>query len=251
MTLFLLLLTAVMGYATIRVAMRDRPKNQSDFYSKRKDEPYETTDDDHLTLKGYYVGVASGTATTILTFLLALGLWRSLNFENATNAFITLVFCGVCVFFAWGYITLFRERFVAQEMATHQKATAEKDKQESDERYEREFKERQEARNAAEAAARVPRVPEDVRNEHMMVVAGTGHGKTQLLQSMLVNDLQKNAPIIVIDSQEGMLERLLHVVPEDRLMYLDGSTSLALSPFEIGDTGDDARVTMALDLFEN
>lgn len=93
--------------------------------------------------------------------------------------------------------------------------------------------------------------PDDIRSEHHMIVAGTGHGKTQCLQEMIYKDISTGAPIIVIDSQGGMLERLLHVIPEDRIAYLDGSSPLALSPFEIGSTRDDAKVTMALDLFEN
>ena len=96
-----------------------------------------------------------------------------------------------------------------------------------------------------------PTIPHAARNEHHMIVAGTGHGKTQCIQQMLLEDLESGDTIIVLDSQESMIEKLLHVVPEDRLMYLDGRTSLALSPFEIGDTSDDGKVTMALDLFQN
>lgn len=94
-------------------------------------------------------------------------------------------------------------------------------------------------------------IPDELRTEHMMLVAQSGHGKTQAIQELLLSDLKTQYPVVVIDSQEAMIEKLLHVVPEDRLIYLDGSAPLALNPFDIGDTSDDGMVTTALDLFEN
>lgn len=71
------------------------------------------------------------------------------------------------------------------------------------------------------------------RYEHMHVVGGSGHGKTQLLQRLILEDLQRDQPpaLVIIDSQGEMLrkiqqlqvfapgwrlfERLIVVDPED------------------------------------
>ena len=68
------------------------------------------------------------------------------------------------------------------------------------------------------------------RLEHMHVVGGSGHGKTQLLQHLILSDLQKEEPpaLIVIDSQGEMLrkiQRLALFAPgqplADRLVVID------------------------------
>jgi hypothetical protein len=74
---------------------------------------------------------------------------------------------------------------------------------------------------------------DEQRYEHMHVVGGSGHGKTQLLQHLIFNDLSRPSPpsLVVIDSQGEMLrkvqqlalfapgrplsERLIIVDPED------------------------------------
>jgi DNA helicase HerA-like ATPase len=59
--------------------------------------------------------------------------------------------------------------------------------------------------------APVPFAFEDrLRVEHMHVVGGSGHGKTQLLQHLILNDLQKEQPpaLIIIDSQGEMLRKI-------------------------------------------
>ncbi|GIT90183.1 hypothetical protein JANAI62_03340 [Jannaschia pagri] len=101
-------------------------------------------------------------------------------------------------------------------------------------------------------------IPDHLRNQHHMIIGGTGHGKTQCLQEMILRDLEdENACVVVIDSQEGMLERLLHVVSWDRAMYLDAGNirkPLALSAFAIGSTTrpeDEPRVRMATALYEH
>lgn len=51
---------------------------------------------------------------------------------------------------------------------------------------------------------------DDKRFEHMHVVGGSGHGKTQLLQHLILNDVQRPVPptLIVIDSQGEMLKKI-------------------------------------------
>jgi hypothetical protein len=74
-------------------------------------------------------------------------------------------------------------------------------------------------------------IPERVRFEHTHVIGGTGHGKTQLLQHLIANDLSSPEPpaLVVIDSQGQMLrtlERLALFAPDrgrlaDRLIIID------------------------------
>ena len=79
-------------------------------------------------------------------------------------------------------------------------------------------------------------VPEDTRFEHMHVLAGTGHGKTQLLQHLIVKDLQRDPDdvpaMVILDSQGDMinvLQRLDLFNPRragslaDRLLIVDPS----------------------------
>ncbi len=55
-------------------------------------------------------------------------------------------------------------------------------------------------------------VPEKVRFEHCHVIGGTGHGKTQLLQKMIYQDLVQSQydrrSVVVIDSQGDMIQKL-------------------------------------------
>ena len=80
------------------------------------------------------------------------------------------------------------------------------------------------------------RLPDDVRFEHCHIVGGTGHGKTQLLQTMIHADLKSaqsdDRSVIVIDSQGdliGKLTRLELFAPDapqslaDRLVIVDPS----------------------------
>ena len=48
------------------------------------------------------------------------------------------------------------------------------------------------------------------RYEHSHVVGGSGHGKTQLLQHLIVNDLERPQPpaLVIIDSQGEMLRKI-------------------------------------------
>ena len=56
-------------------------------------------------------------------------------------------------------------------------------------------------------------IAEKTRFEHMHIVAGSGHGKTQTLQNLILSDLSKVATgersVIVIDSQGDMINNLL------------------------------------------
>jgi predicted transcriptional regulator len=75
-------------------------------------------------------------------------------------------------------------------------------------------------------------VPNEARFEHAHVVAGTGHGKTQLFQHLISRDLEQvqsgKASIVVIDSQGDLIQnisRLSVFAPDgplyDRLVLVD------------------------------
>lgn len=66
-------------------------------------------------------------------------------------------------------------------------------------------------------------VPEHFRNVHTHIVGATGSGKTQLIQSMILDDLETPDTIVVIDSQGQLIENIskLSSIPEDRLVIID------------------------------
>jgi hypothetical protein len=72
-------------------------------------------------------------------------------------------------------------------------------------------------------------IPMVARYEHMHVVGGSGHGKTQLLQHLILHDLDQlregRGSIIVIDSQGDMLRNTLSLLSvgemADRLVLID------------------------------
>lgn len=80
------------------------------------------------------------------------------------------------------------------------------------------------------------RVPDEMRFEHCHIVGGTGHGKTQLLQRLIHDDLVKaiedGRSVVVIDSQGDLIQKLLRLElfsPDtdgslaDRLVLVDPS----------------------------
>ena len=58
-------------------------------------------------------------------------------------------------------------------------------------------------------------LPDELRFEHCHVIGGTGHGKTQLLQRMILADLEEaiegGRSVVVIDSQGDLIEKLLNL----------------------------------------
>ena len=72
-------------------------------------------------------------------------------------------------------------------------------------------------------------LPLSARFEHTHIVGGSGHGKTQLLQQLILYDLERvskgEASLIVIDSQGDMLGKIRSLASvgqmADRLVILD------------------------------
>ena len=75
-------------------------------------------------------------------------------------------------------------------------------------------------------------VPDETRFEHAHVVAGTGHGKTQLFQYLIAKDLEQVASgcasVVVIDSEGDLINNISHLdvfgpdgALHDRLVLID------------------------------
>ena len=72
---------------------------------------------------------------------------------------------------------------------------------------------------AAFFSTRVPfSIPLPVRFEHIHILAGSGHGKTQTLQHLILSDLTRPEPpgLVIIDSQGDMIRKI------SRLALFDG-----------------------------
>lgn len=69
-----------------------------------------------------------------------------------------------------------------------------------------------------------PIIPENLRTQHHWVVAPPGWGKSQLFQSMILDDLETNASIVVIDSQNDLINNLARRIPYNRLILIDPPT---------------------------
>jgi hypothetical protein len=82
-------------------------------------------------------------------------------------------------------------------------------------------------------------IPEAQRLEHTMIVAGSGHGKTQTLEAWIASDLKRDDPpgMVVIDSKGDMVERLSRLdvfnPDSDRLIIVDARDAPHLNPFDI------------------
>lgn len=84
------------------------------------------------------------------------------------------------------------------------------------------------------------RIPHYVRREHTYILGGTGAGKTQLIQQLITQDLETNASIVVIDSQNDLINKLKNtsLIDSERLVIIDPVDSikypLALNMFDMG-----------------
>lgn len=93
-------------------------------------------------------------------------------------------------------------------------------------------------------------IPTETRFEHHLIIAGSGHGKTQTLQQLILHDLGEvaagRASVIVIDSQSDLINTItgLAVFAEggtlhDRLCLIDPTDvewPVALNLFDVGQT---------------
>ena len=62
-------------------------------------------------------------------------------------------------------------------------------------------------------------IPVDLRMEHCHILAGTGHGKTQLLQKLIFEDIEAKRGFMVIDSQGDMIRKISMLKVFDPLAF--------------------------------
>ncbi|MEO0792370.1 MAG: type IV secretory system conjugative DNA transfer family protein, partial [Pseudomonadota bacterium] len=96
-------------------------------------------------------------------------------------------------------------------------------------------------------------VPDQTRFEHTHVIAGTGHGKTQLIQHLIAQDLdqvaQGEASVVVLDSQGDLIDNISHLDVfarggplADRLVLIDPTDvafPVALNMFDMNTDAPD------------
>lgn len=89
-------------------------------------------------------------------------------------------------------------------------------------------------------------IPDHLRTQHHHIVAGSGGGKSQCIQQMVLEDLKTDASIVVIDSQNDLINKLATRVPADRLILIDPEHC----PPAIDLFNSDQDVTSATELYE-
>lgn len=112
-----------------------------------------------------------------------------------------------------------------------------------------------EARQAARQATQPPpfnlyEVPLQTRYEHTHILAAPGSGKTQLIQSMVLADLEReNKPtVVVVDSQGDMIKKLLALdLPYDPL-YITPKDPPSINVFDV--KGGEAAIAAAIETLE-
>ena len=86
-------------------------------------------------------------------------------------------------------------------------------------------------------------IPESSRFEHMHIVAGSGHGKTQTLQYFIAKDLEEVArgdkSVVVIDSQGDLINTILKAktLPPEQIVLIDPEDigfPVSLNLFSVG-----------------
>jgi len=95
-------------------------------------------------------------------------------------------------------------------------------------------------------------VPERLRPEHAVIVAGSGGGKTQLLESFILADLDDEAcpGVIVIDSKGELIDRISRLAMfepmtgglRDRLIIIDHKDRPALNMFDVDPEVVDTKI---------
>jgi hypothetical protein len=78
-------------------------------------------------------------------------------------------------------------------------------------------------------------VPRHIRHEHTVITGGSGHGKTTLLENLILRDLNdpEEPSIVVIDSQRALISKIsrLAAVHERPLIIIDPKDAPALNVF--------------------
>jgi hypothetical protein len=92
-------------------------------------------------------------------------------------------------------------------------------------------------------------LPDETRFAGHWIVAPPGRGKTTLLHAMIIDDLSKDAALVLIDSKGDLIDPLKTLAClKDRLLLIEPSpdAAFALNPLDISNT----NVTQAVSLIE-
>lgn len=83
-------------------------------------------------------------------------------------------------------------------------------------------------------------IPQKIRFEHTHVLAGTGAGKTQLLQQLILGDIQTNAAVIVMTLKGSLIPNIaqLECIDPKRLIYFGPDNPIPLNLFSLGGESD-------------
>lgn len=83
-------------------------------------------------------------------------------------------------------------------------------------------------------------IPDEVRYEHHHICAGSGHGKTQMLQSFILEDIEHigEQSVIVIDSQGDLIKNILNLpIDTEKVVLIDPTDiefPVCLNLFSVG-----------------
>jgi hypothetical protein len=95
-------------------------------------------------------------------------------------------------------------------------------------------------------------LPDEQRMEHHWVVAASGAGKTQMLQAMIADDIEKGRTVFVMDSQRDMIQKLSNLKHGMETILIDPEDTEyppAIALFDIK-TGDEAEENTLIELYQ-
>ena len=94
-------------------------------------------------------------------------------------------------------------------------------------------------------------IPSSLRTQHHQIIANSGHGKTQCIQSMIMDDWGTDASIVVIDSQGDLINNLLAHTPHlDRVVLIDPETCPPSMNIFANKAKGEYELATAIELFE-
>lgn len=89
--------------------------------------------------------------------------------------------------------------------------------------------------------------PDETRFAGHWIIAPQGRGKTTLLHTMVADDLEKDAAIVLMDSKGDLIEPFKNLAAiKDRLLLIEPSPNFAfaLNPLDVGDANPMQAVTL-------